>query len=265
MLYNIAGTIAEGNPSFILTKLPRPVIVFRGGYMYTISQYSAGMRRFTVNKIYALMVIIITIVTILSGCVIPPKVQPDLNQTIQIEPDTGQPKSENMPKPGEKASIEKKTANAKPMYSNPQSYQVTRTLVIKNDTATISSLRVWLPNIASLECQKDYVSQNTNPNIINQWKDPQVDTSISFWEFSNRPAKNSSLTITDQFEYTCFEINCADFPEQIPSYDKSDPEYTLFTRSEKYIESNDTKIVNTAKEIAGTNTNPVQILSLIHI
>ena len=216
------------------------------------------------KRAIVLLSVFIVLVAIVIGCNTPSKVEPDANQPKLISTENASQKTANTQQQTEKVTLKKEPANAKPLYSNPQAYQVTRTLAIKNDTATVRSLRVWMPNVVTLEYQKDISSQSTSPNVTNQWKDQQADTSMSFWEFSNRPAVNSSLTIIDQFTYTCYAIDCTDFPEHIASYDKSDPQYTFFTQPEKYIESDNPRIIDTAKEIVGNNTNPVQTARLLY-
>jgi len=151
------------------------------------------------------------------------------------------------------------TPSPVPIYSNPQTYRMVRTLTIKNETARVNSLRIWMPAVTDWDSQRNVVSENTSLPPSSVWKDPQFGTGILFWQFTDKPSGGSSLVITDQLTYTCYEINYQIDPGQIPAYDKTDAQYILYTRSEKYLEADDPNIVKTAKEIMGNKTSPYDI------
>lgn len=151
-----------------------------------------------------------------------------------------------------------------PIYSNPQTYRVIRTFTVQNETAGVDLLKVWMPTVVDWDSQRNVVTEETIPPPNGVWDGPQSRTGVSYWEFHGRPGKGSSLTITDQFIYTCYEVNYDIEPKQITAYDKDDSEYMLFTRSEKYLEANDLEIMETAKSLAGDETNPCVVANSIY-
>jgi len=151
-----------------------------------------------------------------------------------------------------------------PIYSNPQTYRVIRTLTIQNETARVDRLKVWMPAVVDWHLQRNIVTEETIPPPTSVWKDPQFGTGVLYWEFHGEPSRGSSLTITDQFVYTCYEVNYDIEPKQITAYDKDDSEYMLFTRSEKYIEVNDPEITETARSLTADETNPYAIANSIY-
>jgi transglutaminase-like putative cysteine protease len=151
-----------------------------------------------------------------------------------------------------------------PAYSNPQTYRVVRTVTIQNDTAGVDLLRIWMPAVIEWDSQRSVVTENVEPPSNNMWKDPQFGSRILFWEIAGKPAAGSSLTITDQFNYTCYDVNYTIEPEQITTYDRSNPEYLLYIHPEKYLEADDPNLTKTAKEIMGNKTNPYDIARNIY-
>jgi len=143
-----------------------------------------------------------------------------------------------------------------PAYSSPQTYQVTRTLTIRNETAGIDRIKVWMPMVVEWNSQRNIVIEETTPSPSSMLKDPQYSSGVLFWEFLNKPSIGSSVTITEQFTYTSYAISYEVDPVKIAVYDKDDPEYILFTRSGKYIEANIPKIIETATDIVRNETNP---------
>ncbi len=151
-----------------------------------------------------------------------------------------------------------------PVYTNPQTYRVTRTLTIRNETARVDQLKVWMPGVVDWDSQKNVVTEETTPSPSSVRKDPQYGSGILYWEFRDEPSRGSSLTITDQFIYTCWEVNYYIELDKIAAYDNDDPEYILFTRSGNYLEANDPEIMETAKEIVGDETNPYTVAHSIY-
>jgi transglutaminase-like putative cysteine protease len=149
-------------------------------------------------------------------------------------------------------------------YSNPQTYHAVRTLTITNESADIQSFRVWLPVATAWDSQTNVVLGENTPYPGTLWQDPQYATKGSFIETSNNPAAGSSLTITDEFTFTCYEINYNIDPTKIQAYDKTDAQYILYTQPENYIEADDPDIIKTASEIRGTQNNPYEIAQSIY-
>ena len=141
------------------------------------------------------------------------------------------------------------------VYTNPQTYRITRTLTMRNETAHIDRIKVWMPMVVEWDSQRNIVTEGTTPSSNNIWTDSQYGSGLLFWEFRGEPDRGSSLSITDQFVYTCYEVNYDIDIDKIGTYDKHGTEYVLFTRSGKYLEANDPDIVETAKELVGDEAN----------
>jgi transglutaminase-like putative cysteine protease len=137
----------------------------------------------------------------------------------------------------------------KAILSNPVTYEVTRTLTIKNTAAQPNLVRVWLAWPAEWYSQTGVTSVSSTPNPTSTWKDSKLGDSGVFWEISNEPAAGSSFTITDKFEYTCSQISYDVDPEKIGNFDKSSTDYILFTSPEKYLEADYEPIKDTAAEL----------------
>jgi len=149
-----------------------------------------------------------------------------------------------------------------PVYANPQTYHVTRKVTLKNE-ATVSLLNIWLPAITEWDSQKAVSHGTTTPPPTSTWEDPQTGTGILYWKFTDLKA-GSSVLVTEDFAYTCYQINYEIEPAGITAYNKTDPLYSLYTRPEKHLEADNSKLIKTAKEIAGNNTNPYDIAQLFY-
>jgi hypothetical protein len=152
-----------------------------------------------------------------------------------------------------------------PAYSNPQTYRVIITSTIQNASATTPDfVKVWMPTMVGWDSQRDVATEKITPTETSAWKDPQSGTGILFWEFRGQPTPGNSLTIIYQFTYTCYEVNYEIDPAKVTAYNKDDPDYVIYTRSEKYLEVDDPAIMETAKSLAGDKTNPYEIARLMY-
>jgi transglutaminase-like putative cysteine protease len=149
------------------------------------------------------------------------------------------------------------TPTPKPIsvYTNPVVYHVTRTLTITNTDATVELLRVWLPSVVAWDSQTNVNSIRTIPNPISVWEDAQYGNGGLYWEFRNEISKGSSVVINDEFTYICYQVSYNVDPSNIGSYDKTSSIYQLFTRPEKYVESDDAQIMAIAGQIQQGETN----------
>ncbi len=141
------------------------------------------------------------------------------------------------------------------VYTNPITYQVVRTLTITNTDAQVDLLRVWLPSVVTWDSQTDITHIATTPNPSNVSKDEQYSNSVTFWEFHDNPGKGSSVVIKEEFNYTCYQVGNKVYPSQVGTYDKASSDYQLFTRPEKYIESDDARIKELAGQLQQGKTN----------
>lgn len=83
---------------------------------------------------------------------------------------------------------------------------------------------------------------------------------IAFWNVGYRGAINYSITFYVDLAPIKYVIN----PNQISDYDKSSPEYQRYTQPSSRIESDNEIIIQLAKQIVGSETNPYKQARLIH-
>jgi len=147
----------------------------------------------------------------------------------------------------------------KAIMSNPITYQVTRILTITNTQAQVDLVRVWIPSIVAWDSQTNIISIGTTPKPNNIWIDAQYGNSGLYWEFHSEPVAGSSFTVKDEFTYTCYQISYEVDPGKVSMYDKTSSDYQLFTRPEKYIESDDSRIKEIAGQLQQDKTNPYMV------
>jgi len=150
------------------------------------------------------------------------------------------------------------------VYTNPQTYHVTRTLTFRYGTTRINRLKVWMPKVVTWDSQRNVVMEETTPSPISVWNDPEYSSGVLFWDFRGEFPRGVSLPITERFTYTCYEINYHIDLEKISAYDKDDPDYVLYTHPGKYLEANDPEIMETAQGIIGEAGNPYAMARLIY-
>jgi transglutaminase-like putative cysteine protease len=141
---------------------------------------------------------------------------------------------------------------------------VTRTLTIANIDAQIDLARVWLPSVVAWDSQANIIPMGTAPNPSKVSNDAKYGNIILYWEFQNKPTKGSTVAIKDEFIYTCYQINYKVDNSKVGTYDKTSSDYQLFTRPEKYIESDDTRIMSIAGQLQQGKTNPYAIAGSIY-
>lgn len=144
------------------------------------------------------------------------------------------------------------------VYSNPKTYRAIRTITIKNETAKVASFRIWLPAATEWESQRNVSFGKTNPVTGAFWQDTQYGTKGLFFEIPNLPQAGTTLSITDEFTFTSYEIHCNISAVQARDYDKADAEYILNTQSQYFIEADDPGIASTANKLKGSQTSPYE-------
>jgi hypothetical protein len=150
-------------------------------------------------------------------------------------------------------------------YINPITYHVARTVTINNTNAQANFLRIWLPLVTAWDSQVNITAGKTTPIPTNTSVEPhQTGNGLVFWEFNNEPSAGSSLVISDEFTYTCYQIKYQIDPGKIGTYDKSSADYELYTRPEKYIEADDTEIKDISQQLQQGKTNAYDVASSIY-
>ena len=144
-------------------------------------------------------------------------------------------------------------------YVDPIKYEVTYKLTIKNDNYSPSDIRIYLPVPGNYDSQTDLQMSLLSPEPYELGTDPTNGNQMVYWQFTKAPAKGSTTEIVEKFTFTTYETTTHIDITKIQPYDTNSDIYKLYTQPEKYIESNDPKIIKLADEIAGTETNPYQI------
>lgn len=141
-------------------------------------------------------------------------------------------------------------------YVNPKKYEVTYSVLIKNDNYSPSDIQLYLPVPGNYDSQTDMQISLLSPEPYELGTDPTNGNQMVYWQFTKTPAKGSTTEIVEKFTFTTYETTTQIDITKIQPYDTDSEIYKLYTQPEKYIESNDPKIIKLADEIAGTETNP---------
>ncbi len=121
-----------------------------------------------------------------------------------------------------------------------------------------------MPLAVAWDSQANVITERTIPNPNNVWKEPQYGYGILYWEFRSEPSRGSSVTITDEFTYTCAQISYEIDSDKVGGYDKESTDYKLFTRPEKYLEADDVRIQEIARGLQQGKTNSHAVASSIY-
>jgi len=141
-------------------------------------------------------------------------------------------------------------------YLNARTYTVKRTFTIINGDAGVNVTRVWLPAITDWESQKIVSTQTADHAPNSSRVDSFTGTSVDFWEFKSQPARSSSLSFTQQYTVKAFQVKLNSQDPVAVEYNRSNPEYAMYTRADKLIEADNQEIISTARKLAGNESNP---------
>lgn len=149
-------------------------------------------------------------------------------------------------------------------YRNPIHYEGTMHLTIaEEDLPAGGTMKIWYPHPIETDIQRDVTVTNmAYPEYIVNGPDVNSDIGIIYYEIPV-DAIDGDLVITADIQFTSYEGIFVIDPETIGEYDTTDPEYILYTRSERNIEVNDA-IRNKAREIIGSETNPHKQAQMIY-
>jgi transglutaminase-like putative cysteine protease len=106
-----------------------------------------------------------------------------------------------------------------------------------------------LPNQRNIE----YISISPKPDLITA-KDIDGNM-IEFWDLSNQIEEGKDITITRNFKFRAYETAFKINPDKIGSYDRNDPIYKYYTRTQELMELTP-EVVQLAHQIIGKETNP---------
>jgi transglutaminase-like putative cysteine protease len=169
---------------------------------------------------------------------------------------------------GSQLSAEGKADNAQLssglVYTNPRLYNVTCIFELEPDPTKIDrakDLKLWLPLPREWDSQKSVQILSIDPPPDGTYEDPEFGNRMAFWDFGKGPEK-TVYTASIKFRLEAYDIlQTYDIirvdvdPAKVGTYDKSSPEYKLYTRSEHTIRLTP-KIYELAKEAVGDEKNP---------
>jgi transglutaminase-like putative cysteine protease len=142
-------------------------------------------------------------------------------------------------------------------YVNPVRYVGVERLEIPHEALPSTGiLKIWLPLPVETDAQRNVTVTNLSaPDYI--VAGPFTTGSIGYVYYEvPAGAVNGDLVITADIAFTSYEQNFEDIdPALVGEYNTSDPEYLLYTKSERNIELTDA-VRAKAREIVGNETNP---------
>jgi hypothetical protein len=148
-------------------------------------------------------------------------------------------------------------AAAEVVYWNPRPYNVTYIFELEPDPSKIDrakDLKLWLPLPREWDSQKSVQILSIDPPPDGTYEDPEFGNRMAFWDFGKGPEK-AVYTAAIKFRLEAYDVRVDVDPAKVGTYDKSSPEYALYTRSEHTI-CLTPKIQELAKEAVGDEKNP---------
>jgi hypothetical protein len=146
---------------------------------------------------------------------------------------------------------------AEVVYWNPRPYNVTCIFELEPDPAKMDraqDLKLWLPLPREWDSQKSVQILSIDPPPDGTYEDPEFGNRMAFWDFGKGPEK-TVYTASIKYRLEAYDIRVDVDPAKVGTYDKSTPEYALYTRSEHTIRLTP-KIYELAKEAIGDEKNP---------
>ncbi|GAA5262799.1 transglutaminase-like domain-containing protein [Methanocalculus sp. MC3] len=149
-------------------------------------------------------------------------------------------------------------------YRNPIHYEGTMHLTIAEaDLPAGGTMKIWYPHPIATDIQRDVsVTNMAYPEYIVNGPDVNHEIGIIYYEIPVG-AIQGDLVITADIKFSSYEGIFVIDPEKVGEYDRADPEYIIYTRTERNIEINDA-IRNKAREIVGSETNPHKQAQMIY-
>ena len=156
-------------------------------------------------------------------------------------------------------------SGTQPEYSgNPKSYLATYSVTITNISARMDTLEIWIPRPIEWDSQKDVKIEEVIPSPTRAYSDPVHQNGIYYWKFQNKPKKGASMTVSEQFTFTAYDLIYDIDPGCVGQYDTGSQLYRTYTKSDELIEADDPAIRAKAQQIVGDETNPYKKARLIY-
>jgi len=142
------------------------------------------------------------------------------------------------------------------VFQNPQGYQVEYVVAVYNEGFDVDELRVYQPWPVEWDAQQDIQVEEISPSPTNKGVDPLFGNGLYHWQMTAKPSRGEAISFVLRFTFTAYETTTSIDPNDVQPYDESGPLYTLYTRSERFIEASDPQIVEIANQVAAEKANP---------
>ena len=143
-------------------------------------------------------------------------------------------------------------------YQNPQKYEVFYEMRLFNTGFEPGKVKIYQFRPMEWETQRDITIEDISPLPTKQSMD-NFGNGMYYWEIKNSPKIGESISFATRFTITAYEIESTITPADVQPYNTENAEYQFYTRSDRFIEADDPKIIQLANQVAGTETNPYQI------
>ena len=144
---------------------------------------------------------------------------------------------------------------------NPRVSRIIHKIIIVNKGKfTVNNLKVWIPIIRNETPYHFAIINSITTNHQYDFKSDPSNNTYIFWHI-NSMLPGEMLTAKIEYSLLSFNVWSIINADLVGSYSKESPLYRSYTQPEQFIESNDPLIVETARSIAGNETNP-HILAL---
>ncbi|MDN7023834.1 transglutaminase domain-containing protein [Methanoculleus sp. FWC-SCC1] len=149
-------------------------------------------------------------------------------------------------------------------YGSPVRYQGTETLAIPHEyLPSTGIIRIWFPLPVETGSQQNVtVTSLSYPEYIVKGPFTTGDVGYVYYEIPGGKV-GGDLVLTADIGFTSYEQYFTVDPAAVGEYNTSDPEYLLYTASERNIEITDA-IRAKAREIVGNETNPYRMAQRIY-
>jgi transglutaminase-like putative cysteine protease len=147
-------------------------------------------------------------------------------------------------------------------YVNQQQYSIDYSVVIRNTGYYPTDLRLYLPIPSEWDAQTDLNIEEIFPEPKSQDAEETSENRMAYWQLNGTPKKGDGQTFRISFTMSAYETITHIDSSMVQMYQTDTAEYERYTKPEKYIESNDPKVMQLAEEIAGEETNPYLITKM---
>jgi len=128
-------------------------------------------------------------------------------------------------------------------------------VAVRNEGFAVDELVVYQPRPVEWDAQANLQVEAVSPPPTGEGVDPVYGNGIYYWRLANEPKSEGSVRFEIRFAFTAYETRTNIDPADVQPYDDDASLYKLYTRPERFIESEDPLIAEIAGEVAEDETN----------